>query len=64
MPKPPLPPEKFKSKQAVIRMTENEYKALSRLATSRKMTISKFIREALREWAKNEQGKKDIGVLF
>lgn len=64
MPKPPLPPEKYRSKKAEIRLTEAEHKALSKLAASKNMTISKFIREVLREWAKNEQKKKNIGVLF
>lgn len=64
MPKPPLPPEKYKSKKAEIRLTESEHKALSRIAISRNMTVSKFIREVLREWAKNEQTKNGIGVLF
>jgi predicted HicB family RNase H-like nuclease len=57
MPKPPLPPEKYKSKKAEIRMTESEYQALNSLAISQGLTISKFIRKLLREWAKREQNK-------
>lgn len=64
MPKPPLPPEKYKSKKAEIRLTEAEHQALSRLANSRNMTVSKFIREVLREWAKNKQQKNDINIIF
>jgi hypothetical protein len=55
MPKPPLPPEKYKGKKAEILMTESEYKALTNLAKSQNMTLSKFVREVLREWAKNKQ---------
>jgi len=57
MPKPPLPPDKYKGKQAVVRMTEAEYESLNRLAISQGLTISKFIRKLLKEWAKGQQNK-------
>lgn len=44
MPKPPLPPEKYKSKKAEIRMTESEYEDLKRMAKDQKMSISRFVR--------------------
>jgi len=57
MPKPPLPPEKYKSKKAEIRMTEKEYQALSNIATSQNMTISQFMRKLLKDWAKDQSKK-------
>jgi len=63
MPKPPLPPEKYKSKKAEILMTESEYKALTNLAKSQNMTISKFVREVLREWAKGKQNKINTSLF-
>ena len=64
MPKPPLPPDKYRSKKAEVRLTELEYQALTNLAKSQNMTVGKFIREVLREWAKNKQKKNDINVIF
>jgi predicted HicB family RNase H-like nuclease len=66
MPKPPLPPEKYKGKQAVVRMTEREYEALSNLAAKQSITISKLVREILREWAKakKKQQSPDLPLFF
>jgi len=63
MPKPPLPPEKYKSKKAEILMTESEYKALTNLAKSQNMTISKFVREVLRKWAKEKHNKINTNLF-
>jgi hypothetical protein len=63
MPKPPLPPEKYKGKQAVIRMTEAEYTALSNIAISQNMTISQFMRKLLKDWAKTQTKKDSLPPL-
>ena len=66
MPKPPLPPEKYKGNKLEVLMTEAEYKAVKNLAATQSMTISKFVREVLRDWAKAKKKaiKSDIPELF
>jgi hypothetical protein len=62
MPKPPLPKDKFKGKQGVIRMTEKEYNYLMKKANKSNKTFSQFVRDALVFYIKNE--KDTITPLF
>jgi hypothetical protein len=58
MPRPNLPKGIAKDKVYQIRVSEQELKAIERIANSENITVATLFRRALKEWAINRKNKQ------